>query len=167
MDLLLYLLFFLISILYSSVGFGGGSSYIAILILWNVSPITVTIIAALCNIVVTFNSSVLYFKNKIITLKEIAPFIIGSIPFSFLGGVTKLPIQYFCILLGCFLFASSLLLIVQAILSFKNEENINTIQNKTKGIIGASLGYISGLTGIGGGIFLSPILHLSKTIDHS
>ena len=64
MDPILCLLFLGISTLYSSIGFGGGSSYIAVLILWNVHPITVTIIAALCNIVVTFNSSILYFKNK-------------------------------------------------------------------------------------------------------
>ena len=86
----LVLFFFLIATLYSSVGFGGGSSYLALLSLMGFSFFFIRTNALLCNLIVVSGSSVLFYKNKLIHFKDIFPFVVTSIPLTFLGSLLKL-----------------------------------------------------------------------------
>ena len=157
------LCFFSIAILYSSVGFGGGSSYLAILAL--VATLNYTEIRAtslLCNIVVVSNSFYLYYKKGFYSFYKVLPLVIASIPLAFLGGYLKINETSFFILLGCTLLIASLIMLLA-----KKEKQIFNTTNKSNQTIksltyGGSIGFLSGMVGIGGGIFLAPLLHLTK-----
>lgn len=157
---LLALFFFLIALFYSSVGFGGGSSYTALLVIFDVNYRSIPIISLVCNIIVVTTGSFFYIKNKLLDKKLITSLLIFSMPMSFLGGNLVISEQLFIIILGITLLASSLLLFITR----NDTETVNSQLNnwQTAAIIGAPIGLIAGITGIGGGIFLAPILHLLK-----
>ena len=154
--------FFVIATLYAAVGFGGGSSYLALLSLLGVSFFFMRTNALLCNLIVVSGSSVLFYKNKLISFKEIFPFIITSIPMTFVGAILRLEETLFFIILGITLIASALALFWQTF-STKNETEI-AIQYPTyfNYVLGGAIGLLSGLVGIGGGVFLAPILNHLK-----
>lgn len=155
------ILFFTVAILYSSVGFGGGSSYLAILALTGIAFTQIRSTALLCNIVVVFGNVYLFSKQKEINWKKIIPVIFCSVPFAFLGGYLKINQQFFFILLGfTLLFAAITMWISKRIVS--SEENNNSSKPLKNGIYGGFIGFVSGMVGIGGGIFLAPILHLTN-----
>lgn len=152
--------FLFIAITYSSVGFGGGSSYLALLAVLSFQFELIRPTALLCNIVVVTGGTYLFYKEGYINFKKALPFVLVSIPMSFLGGYFPIKEKSFFIVLGFSLIAAALLLWFQ-----------QSIQNRSKPInsspfinmgIGGSVGFLSGLVSIGGGIFLSPILHLLK-----
>ena len=120
--LLLMLAFLLIATAYSSVGFGGGSSYLAILTLVFTSFFAIRSIALVCNLVVVASSSYLYFKNGHLDIKKFFPFVITSIPLAFLGAQFKLSERTFFVILGGVLLISALTLIYQTIRLKKSEE---------------------------------------------
>lgn len=153
------LLFLLVSVLYSSVGFGGGSSYLAILALSGIIFTQIRATALLCNILVVTSNIFLYHQQKTIAWKKIFPLIVLSIPLSYVGGYLKISQHFFFILLGfTLLFASITMWISKKIIS---SDIKNTHQNQLKnGAIGGIIGFISGMVGIGGGIFLAPFLHV-------
>ena len=160
--ILLSILFLVTAILYLSVGFGGGSTYLALLLLWGVPYTIFPIIALSCNIIVVFGNCFNYIRAGNLNLKLLTPYLIGSIPLSFVGGSLPIEKKLFEILLFLVLsFAGTLLL-----LNFRSYENQNVTYKKIPNIIsiiiGGFLGFISGVVGIGGGIFLSPILFLLK-----
>lgn len=154
-------LFFLVAILYSSVGFGGGSSYLAILALSGIAFTQMRAIALLCNIIVVLGNVYLYNRENNIDWQKVFPIVLFSIPLAYLGGYLKISQQFFFILLGLTLFVASISMWfsnrIKTIGDTKKEPNL--IKN---GIIGSIIGFISGMVGIGGGIFLSPLLHLSQ-----
>lgn len=155
------LLFFIVAILYSSVGFGGGSSYLAILALSGIVFTQIRATSLLCNIVVVSGNVFLYYQQKNINLKKITPLILCSIPLAYLGGYLKINQQFFFILLGfTLLFAAITIWFSKNIVS-KNDikKNQNILKN---GVFGSIIGFISGMVGIGGGIFLAPLLHLTN-----
>ena len=155
------LLFFTVAVLYSSVGFGGGSSYLAILALTGIVFTQIRATALLCNIVVVSGNVYLFIHQKKVNFKKIMPLILFSIPLAFLGGTVKINQQFFFILLGfTLLFAAITMWLSKQIVTF-NEKNSDTksIRNAS---FGGIIGFISGMVGIGGGIFLSPILLLIK-----
>ena len=158
----LSILFFLTAILYSSVGFGGGSTYLAILLIWGVPFTIFPIIALACNIIVVSGNCFNYIRAGNLNFKLLIPYLIGSIPLSFIGGSLEIEKQNFEILLFF------ILLIAGGVLMFNfksyddNEDRYKNIPYSFSIIIGAILGFISGIVGIGGGIFLSPILFLLK-----
>ena len=158
----LSILFFLTAILYSSVGFGGGSTYLAILLIWGVPFTIFPIIALACNIIVVSGNCFNYIRAGNLNFKLLIPYLIGSIPLSFIGGSLEIEKQNFEILLFI------ILLIAGGVLMFNfksyddNEDRYKNIPYSFSIIIGAILGFISGVVGIGGGIFLSPILFLLK-----
>lgn len=155
--LLLSFLFFGIAVLYSSAGFGGGSSYLAILTLTSLSFFEIRTIALICNLVVVSSSTYLYYKNGWFNFKFFLPFIICSIPLAYLGASLKLSESIFFIILGTVLIASSISLFIQSQFDFSNE-----IKKRPAWLpysVGSFVGFLSGLVGIGGGIFLSPILN--------
>ncbi|TXD53032.1 MULTISPECIES: sulfite exporter TauE/SafE family protein [unclassified Polaribacter] len=158
---LVIFLFFLVSILYSSVGFGGGSSYLAILALTGIAFTQIRATSLLCNIVVVFGNVYFFHKQKEINWKKIIPIVICSIPLSFLGGYLKINQQFFFILLGfTLLFAAITMWISKSIVS--SDKKSNSSKPLKNGFYGGFIGFISGMVGIGGGIFLAPILHLTN-----
>ena len=160
--IILPILFLITAIFYSSVGFGGGSTYLALLLIWGIPYHIFPVVALVCNLIVVSGNSINYVRAGNHNFRLLVPFLIGSIPMAFIGGTLVITKDFFEILLFLTLsFAGSLLLI-----NNKSYEEKNIIIKKisfvTSMIIGSALGLISGIVGIGGGIFLSPILFLLK-----
>lgn len=155
------LLFFVVALLYSSVGFGGGSSYLAILALTGIIFTQIRATALLCNIIVVSGNVILYHQQKKLDWKKIIPLVLLSLPLAFLGGYLKINQQFFFVLLGCtLLFAAITMWISKRIIS---SDKKNTEQKPLKNVTyGGVIGFISGIVGIGGGIFLAPLLHLTN-----
>ena len=154
--------FLVIATLYSSVGFGGGSSYLALLALVLTSFFAIRSTALICNLVVVSGSTYLYWKNGHLDFKKFLPFIVASIPFAFLGARFRLSEQVFFIILGGALIVSALALIFQTLKLKKSEEVNPNYPPYVTYLLGAGIGLLSGLVGIGGGIFLAPILNHMK-----
>ena len=155
--------FFAIAFIYASVGFGGGSSYLAILALYALPFKEMRLIALICNIIVVTGGTIIFIKNKQVNWKKILPLTLLSVPMAFLGATIKLSQDTFFIILGCSLIVAAVLLWIRTrkIIS----EDLNTAQPNTylkDGLLGGSIGLLSGMVGIGGGIFLSPLLNLIK-----
>ena len=155
------LLFFIVAILYSSVGFGGGSSYLAILALTGIVFTQIRATALLCNIVVVSGNVFLFYHQKKIDFKKIIPLVLFSVPFAFLGGYLKISQQFFFILLGFTLFFAAITMWISKKIISSDEKKINQKPIKNASF-GGIIGFISGIVGIGGGIFLAPILHLTN-----
>tara|TARA_B100000212_G_scaffold169530_1_gene127568 strand:+ start:519 stop:1271 length:753 start_codon:yes stop_codon:yes gene_type:complete len=160
--IILSILFFITAILYSSVGFGGGSTYLALLLIWNIPYYIFPVIALFCNIIVVSGNSFNYVRKGNYDLNLLYPFLIGSVPFAYLGGSLEVDKNFFEKLLFIVLFVAGVLLLVNN----KSYEEKNILIKKvniyTSLLIGSILGFVSGIVGIGGGIFLSPILFLLK-----
>ena len=160
--LLLSILFLVTAILYSRVGFGGGSTYLAMLLIWG-GPYTIfPLIALSCNIIVVSGNCFNYIRAGNINLKLLIPYLIGSVPLAYIGGSLSLEKELFEILLFLVLITAGTLLL----LKFKSYSDIKESYRKVELpisiFIGGILGFISGVVGIGGGIFLSPILFLIR-----
>ncbi len=157
---LLMLSFGMISVLYSSAGFGGGSSYLALLALMGISIESMRVTALLCNVIVVFGSVYRYKKKDLFDWSRTWPFVLLSIPFSFIGGRIVLEKELFLLILAVLLVFAAVLM-----LFFKKKIN-GTVAKDEYGIfpfgIGALIGLMSGIVGIGGGVFLAPILYLSS-----
>jgi len=160
--IILSILFFITAILYSSVGFGGGSTYLALLLIWDVPYYIFPVIALVCNIIVVSGNSFNYIRAKNYNFSLLIPFLIGSIPMAYLGGSLIIKKEIFEILLFTVLSVAGILLLINN----KSYEDRNITIKKPSFIfsliIGSILGFVSGVVGIGGGIFLSPILFLLK-----
>ena len=160
--IILSVLFFVTAILYSSVGFGGGSTYLALLLIWDIPYYIFPMIALICNIIVVSSNSLNYIRAGNYNLKLLIPFLIGSIPFAFIGGTLLIEKKTFEILLFFVLTISGVLLLINNKSYDDDKITIDKLNNFLSFLIGAILGLISGIVGIGGGIFLSPILFLLK-----
>ena len=160
--IILPILFFVTAILYSSVGFGGGSTYLALLLIWEIPYYILPVIALGCNIIVVSGNSINYIKAGNLNLKLLTPYLIGSLPMAFIGGTLEIEKKIFEILLFFVLLISGLLLLF----NFKSYDDNENKYKKVKYIyslfIGSIIGILSGIVGIGGGIFLSPILFLLR-----
>ncbi len=155
-------LFLITAILYSSVGFGGGSTYLALLLIWDIPFYIFPIIALLCNVIVVSGNSFNYIRAGNHNFKLLIPFLIGSVPLAYIGGTLLIKKDLFEIILFIVLSLAGILLLINN-RSYKNEKIvIKKIHFIICLIIGSFLGLISGIVGIGGGIFLSPILFLLK-----
>lgn len=150
---------FLVATLYSSVGHGGASGYIAVLALFSYPLFMIKQDALILNILVSAIAFVQYARAGFFKWKLFLPLALGSIPLAHLGGSLKPDIAVFKIILG-------MLLIIPAILFLVNkksdENNLRKMPLVLSVCIGAGLGFVSGLTGIGGGVFLSPMLILGR-----
>jgi len=159
---LLATLFLVTATLYSSVGFGGGSTYLALLLIWGIPYFIFPVIALSCNIVVVSGNCYNYIRAGNLNLKLLIPYLIGSIPLAFLGGSLTIDKKLFEILLFIVLVFAGFLLLI----NFKSYDDKDTSYKKIpisiSILIGGIVGFVSGIVGIGGGIFLSPILFLIK-----
>ena len=160
--IILSILFFVTAILYSSVGFGGGSTYLAILFIWGVPYFIFPLIALACNIVVVSGNCFNYIRTGNLNLKLLIPYLIGSIPLAFIGGSLPVEKKFFEILLFLVLAVAGVLLLFNFKSYEDNEESYRKIPLIISVLVGGILGFISGIVGIGGGIFLSPILFLMR-----
>ena len=158
----LSILFFVTAILYSSVGFGGGSTYLALLLIWGVPYTIFPIIALSCNIIVVSGNCFNYIRAGNLNLKLLIPYLTGSIPLSFIGGSLNIEKQIFEILLFFVLLIAGCLLLINFNSYDDKDKSYKNIPYFISITIGAILGFVSGIVGIGGGIFLSPILYLLK-----
>ncbi len=157
--ILLCLGFFVVATLYSAVGFGGGSSYLALLALFLGGFFAIRSIALICNLIVVSGSTYLYFKNGHAKIRDFLPFVLASIPLAFIGASFRLEEHIFFILLGFSLVTSSLFLAWQTFSKKPTSERIKTYPKYLSYVLGGGIGLLSGLVGIGGGIFLAPILN--------
>ena len=155
--LVLITAFFFIAVIYSSVGFGGGSSYLALLALMGVHFEIIRPAALLCNVIVVSGGTYIFWRSGALDMKKSWPFMLLSIPMAFIGGLWKIENEsMFFVLLGICLILAAVLLWVQPVpRSQKHFENPLMSAG-----LGGTIGFLSGLVGIGGGIFLSPILNL-------
>ena len=160
--MILAILFFVTSILYSSVGFGGGSTYLALLLIWGIPYSIFPLIALSCNIIVVSGNCYNYIRSGNLNIKLLIPYLAGSIPLAFIGGSLPLEKQLFEILLFLVLLIAGIFLLLNFKSYDDNEENYRKIPFIISIFIGGILGFVSGVVGIGGGIFLSPILFLIR-----
>jgi len=154
--------FFITAILYSSVGFGGGSTYLALMLIFDIPYYIFPIIALFCNIIVVSGNSINYIRSGNLNLKLLAPYLVGSIPFAFLGASISIEKEIFETLLFFILIIAGIFLLIGSKSFNKNKIKIKQIPKILSISIGSVIGFISGIVGIGGGIFLSPLLFLMK-----
>ena len=160
--ILLAILFLATAILYSSVGFGGGSTYLALLLIWGTPYFIFPVIALSCNILVVSGNCFNYIRAGNLNLRLLIPYLIGSIPMAYIGGTLPIEKRLFEILLFLVLALAGALLLFNFKSYDDKEESYRKIPSLISILIGMVLGFISGVVGIGGGIFLSPILFLIK-----
>lgn len=153
------IVFFLIALFYSSVGFGGGSSYLAILSLFLTDFYEIRSTALVLNICVVTIGTLFFIKNRVFNLKKFWPFLAASIPMAYLGAQLRLSKTSFFMVLGIALVLAGIFMLLRFV---KKKMDTYEFSNPKKMLLGGSIGLLSGVSGIGGGIFLSPVLNLLK-----
>lgn len=155
---LLACIFFLVSFFYSSVGLGGGSSYTALLAVAGFAAAAIPMISLSLNLLVTTIGSIAFFQNRHARIKLIAPFLVASIPMAYLGGALQVPKEIFYLLL--------LFSLLFAAIRVYFPSNAQPLSLGTQGklilclVSGGVLGLVAGIVGIGGGIYLVPLIIL-------
>lgn len=147
---------FLGAALYSSVGHAGASAYIAVMALFSVPPAVMRPTALTLNILVAALGSYRYAQAGYFRWRVVWPFLLGSIPFAFIGGGVHLPGAYYRALVGIVLILSGLRIFWAAQIYAQREVHDPPIWLSI--LIGIGIGFLAGLTGTGGGIFLSPVI---------
>ena len=151
------LIFFLIAFFYASVGFGGGSSYLALLSLFLTEFQEIRTLALLLNLIVVSIGTSMFIRNDIFKWNLFWPFILSSMPLSFLGAQLQLSEKMFFLMLGFALLGASFFIFIQLL---QRSHSNSPLKAYKKFMIGSGIGLLSGVSGIGGGIFLSPTLNL-------
>ena len=161
--IVLAILFLVTAIIYSSVGFGGGSTYLALLLIWQVPYFIFPVISLLCNIIVVSGNCFNYIRAGNLNIKILYPYLLGSIPLAYIGGSLPIEKKIFEILLLLVLLIAGFLLLG----NFKSYDDKNESYRKIpifiSIIIGGILGFISGVVGIGGGIFFKSYFIFTKS----
>lgn len=155
----LAVLFLLTALVYSTVGFGGGSTYTALLVLAETNFAILPAISLACNVTVVTGSTIRYAQAGLIRWRRLVPLCAASIPLAWLGGRLNVPEGTFILILGLALLASAIALVVR-----------NPAQSHfrirlpvwAETVLGGGTGFLAGLVGIGGGIFLAPVMHLAR-----
>lgn len=169
-------LFFAVALIYSSVGFGGGSSYLAVMAMFSFPYLLMPKVALLCNIIVVSGGCYIHYRSGSLNLKRAIPFAAGSVPLAYLGGKILINQELFLFFLAISLIVASVNMLFfdkkrinrlkQEFLKKVSESKQTQIQLVKSRLFellaGSLLGFISGLVGIGGGIFLAPLLYLTR-----
>jgi len=158
MPLYLIGLFCIVAALYAAVGFGGGSTYNALLVLNGTDYRILPTIALACNLVVVSGSIWRFSRAKLLAPKALFPFLVASVPAAWIGGRLPVSETVFIGLLGGALLLSGLRLLLQREFVF-DTQNKRVTPLWFAGLTGGGIGLLSGIVGIGGGIFLAPILY--------
>lgn len=151
--------FFVTALLYASVGFGGGSTYSALLSLVGFDYRLLPLVSLACNVVVVTGSTVRFARGGVIPWRRALIVSLIAAPLAFLGGLTPIKQATFLFILGLSLVGAGLALLLPR--ASENEDR-PLAAARYMGIAAAPLGYLAGLVGIGGGIFLAPLLHLTR-----
>lgn len=162
MSAILALLFFITAALYASIGFGGGSTYSALLVLHGTDYRILPLIALVCNVLVVTGGVFRFWRSRQLSIKRMTPFLATSIPFAWLGGRLPVSEQVFVGLLGTALLLSGLHLAFSKTPETSESTRATSVPPWVNLATGASIGLISGLVGVGGGIFLAPILYFQN-----
>lgn len=156
-EYILPLLFFVVAFVYSSVGLGGGSSYTALMIVVGMSTVAIPMVSLALNVLVTTIGSYNYLRNNHGKINIILPFLVTAIPFSYLGGSITLPREIFM-----WVMLASLIVVAARIYFWKNTGLNLELNSNQKMIIslfaGSILGLVAGIVGIGGGVYLVPLI---------
>lgn len=161
-QLLFYGLLFLVAFFYASVGHGGASGYLALMALFSITPDVMKPTALLLNLFVSLISFYQFYRGKYFQWKTFFPLAVASVPFAFLGGMITIDASLYKRLLGFLL-----LLPIFRLLFYKNvpAQDLRKPNLLLSLQIGSTIGFLSGLIGIGGGIILSPVLLMLKWTD--
>lgn len=161
--LLLVASFLIVAALYSSVGFGGGSSYTALLMIADTDFRLVPIIALVCNLIVVSGGTIQFARSGLLRANIVLPFTVLSVPMALLGGITPIDKGLFTLVLGLALLGSAVAMLINRPPGQLETRGVSVKRVWIVGLtMGGALGYIAGLVGIGGGIFLAPALHLLR-----
>ncbi len=158
--------FFLTAALYALIGFGGGSSYLALLSFTALPLSQIAVIALVCNLIVAGGGVWHFSKAGLMRPRLLRPFLIASVPAAYLGGLMKTDDDVRRAALGiCLLFVALRIWLEEATVRRTVREAAGAVFVVSALLIGAGLGFLSGYLGIGGGIFLSPVLILAGWAD--
>jgi len=150
------ILFFVGAALYASVGHGGASSYLAVMGLFSFAPDVMKPTALALNILVSAVATLKFYRAGLFSWRLFWPFAIASIPAAFVGGATMLPGRWYKILVGVVLLYAAVWMFRSTLKPIDKETHLPPLREAVPS--GAAIGLLSGLTGVGGGIFLSPLL---------
>ncbi|HRI02392.1 MAG TPA: sulfite exporter TauE/SafE family protein [Pyrinomonadaceae bacterium] len=154
--LLIILAVFIVAVMYSSVGHGGASGYLAVMAFFAVAPEVTRPTALVLNLFVASIGTVQFYRAGYFSWRIFLPFAAASIPFAYIGGMIHLPTQIYKIVLGVVLMLAAVRLAVK----LRNDDEVKDPPILACLAIGAAIGLLSGMVGVGGGIFLTPILLL-------
>lgn len=159
---LFYILLFFVAFLYASVGHGGASGYLALMAIFSIAPDVMKPTALLLNLFVSLTSFIQFYRGGYFRMKLFLPFALASVPFAFIGGLITIDASVYKQILGW--------LLLLPVIRFFFFSNIQVKEQKSHSLlpaigIGAVIGFLSGLIGIGGGIILSPVLLLLRWAD--
>lgn len=156
---LFYILLFLVAMLYSSVGHGGASGYLALMAIYAFTPEVMKPTALILNLFVSLTSFIQFYRGEHFKWKIFVPLAVASIPLAFIGGLITMEASIYKKVLGSLLFIPVIRFLFFANIPDEELKRSNLILSF---LIGSLIGFLSGLIGIGGGIILSPILLLLK-----
>ncbi len=153
-----------IAAMYASVGQAGASGYIAMMALWGLSPAIMRPVALILNLTVSIVGTYRYARAGLFRWSLYWPFVVTSIPMAFVGGRVRIAPEIYRVLIASVLLYSAYRLIWSTLPHQTNKVpgNVNPLPRVQALLWGAGIGFIAGITGIGGGIFLSPLLHLKR-----
>jgi uncharacterized membrane protein YfcA len=154
--LLIIAAIFLVAVLYSSVGHGGASGYLAVMALLSIPHVTTRPSALLLNVFVAGIGTIQFYRSGHFSWRTFLPFAATSIPFAFIGGTITLPAAAYKIVLGAVLVAAA----IRLAWNLKSDAEVRDPNIAVALAVGAAIGLLSGLIGVGGGIFLTPVLLL-------
>ena len=160
--ILFYILLFLVAFLYSSVVHGGASGYLALMAIFSFAPGVMKPTALLLNLFVSLTSFIQFYRGKHFNWKIFLPFAITSVPMAYVGGLITVDDNIYKKILGILLIIPIIRFLVFANIQVEEIKKANVVLSL---LIGAAIGFLSGLIGIGGGIILSPVLLLLKWTD--
>ncbi|QQS32121.1 MAG: sulfite exporter TauE/SafE family protein [Acidobacteriota bacterium] len=156
--LLIILIVFLVAVLYSSVGHGGASGYLAVMAFLAVAPGITRPTALILNVLVSTIALIQFSRRGHFSWRLFWPFALASIPLAYIGGRIDLPTDVYKTVLGVVLILTA----VRLSLNIKNDGETKEPNIAAALALGAAIGLVSGLVGVGGGIFLTPVLLLMR-----
>ncbi len=163
--LILALLFLVTALLYASVGFGGGSTYNALLVLADTDYRILPSVALACNLIVVAGGVWQYRRSGQLSVGFALPFVALSIPMAWFGGSVPIQRQTFVLLLGLSLLAAGIAMWFQPSQTKASQPRTAMINWLVGVPLGGAIGFLSGMVGVGGGIFLAPALHLLRLAE--